>query len=242
MPITWLVIIALIAVFTNSQLLRKIMIRLNLGLVLFFSNPFIIHILMQAWEVPVTPIANLETYEVGIVLTGFTIQKEPEDRVYMDKGADRIMHALLLYRKGKIKKILITGGTVDIFGVESKSEASKLKDVLLLAGMPEDDIILEEKAKNTRENALFTAEILRNQFPDKKYLLITSAFHLRRATDCFTKAGIEVFPFSTDFYTSDSNSLSLIGYLIPSENSFHRWNVLIHEVTGYLVYKLIGYC
>ena len=59
--------------------------------------------------------------------------------------------------------------------------------------MPADRIELEEKAASTRENALFTAAMLRGwQGPPP--VLLTSDYHMFRARKCFEKAGIAVAP------------------------------------------------
>jgi uncharacterized SAM-binding protein YcdF (DUF218 family) len=241
-PPVWVIFILIFAVFTRRKRLKRRLFRMGLGLTLLFSNFFIANGLMLLWEIPPTPLAEIkESYSVGIVLTGITMNqyKAPDDRVYLREGADRIMHALLLYREGKIKKILITGGSIDITGEVHASEAKYLADILRLAQVPEEDIILETKARNTRENAQFSKEILDKKFPNQSYLLITSAFHLRRARACFEKVGLKVTPFSAAFYSYDFKWDA--SNIIPSARAWYIWAVLIHEVTGYVVYKVVGY-
>ncbi|GAB3810997.1 hypothetical protein GCM10028895_00740 [Pontibacter rugosus] len=120
-------------------------------------------------------------------------------------------------------------------------EAEQLKNILLLAGVPEADVITEPHAVNTRENALYTADVLQKHPEWQKVLLVTSAFHMRRAAGCFGQAGI-IF----DTYPADFNALEPefeIGkILIPSAIAFEGWELLIHEIAGYVVYKLLGYC
>ena len=61
--------------------------------------------LMYDWEPPPKDFHSLPDYEVGIILTGVTnIDKTPKDRTYFNKGADRVTHAVQLYKMGKIKK------------------------------------------------------------------------------------------------------------------------------------------
>ena len=85
------------------------------------------------------------------------------------------------------------------------SEARLLAKVLADCQVPEEDIILEEKARNTYENALYSQKILTKIFPNQTYLLITSAFHTPRALACFRKQQLKVKAFSTDFYSFDRN-------------------------------------
>lgn len=205
------------------------------------SNPVITNFVFKQWEIPPTPIEQLKSSPtVGVVLSG-VIKKEklPHDRVYFSEGADRITHALQLYKSGKIQKIVITGGQ----GTFSKSpirEATQLKEVMLMCEVPNQDIVIENQSRNTRQNAVFTAEILRNQFPDYDYLLITSAFHMRRSLLCFKKEGIETTGFSTDFKTGDYPP-RFTSYIIPDPNAIFRWHLLVKELMGLAAYKLMGY-
>jgi uncharacterized SAM-binding protein YcdF (DUF218 family) len=238
MPLTWILICLGLSIFSKSAKRKKIFFRWAVGLLLFFTNPFFINEALLAWEIPATAWEKVQKYEVGILLTGISnAQKDPADRLYLNKGGDRLTHTLILYKMGKIKKILISGGH---FFKNDIQEGREIKKILLLAGVPETDIILEEKSLNTRENALFTAKILQEQFPNQKYLLITSAFHLRRAKACFEKVGIQVNVFSVDFYSQNRSWLPA-SWLVPNEKSLYYWYVLLHEIVGYLVYKIVGY-
>lgn len=242
MPIFWVLALFVWAFWTKNPKRKRRLFRLTFLLLILLSNTFIINALLLWWEVKPMAYQDLKgDYEVGIVLTGISnTSKLPKDRIYLDLGADRIVHALQLYRLGKIKKILITGGNVDIFGNTKKSEASNLAELLHLANVPTNDIIIEEKAKNTKENALFSQAILEKSFPNKKYLLITSAFHMNRAKGCFQKVGLQVDTFSAGVHTYDWQYAGFHSF-IPSEKSFYLWHIFIHEVLGYVVYGLVGY-
>ena len=61
---------------------------------------------MLAWEPEFKGFNEVKNHEIGIVLTGVTnLSKTAYDRTFFNKGADRITHALQLYRERKIKKI-----------------------------------------------------------------------------------------------------------------------------------------
>jgi uncharacterized SAM-binding protein YcdF (DUF218 family) len=193
------------------------------------------------WEIPPTPLDMLPSdYDVAIILTGVTSTiKPPHDRVYFNKGADRVMHTVKLYKQNKVKNILVTGGSGSILNDDIK-EADEIKRVLLLCDIPEKDIIIENQSRNTRENAAFSAVVLKDKFPNKKYLLVTSAFHLRRAQACFRKEGLEPDIFSTDFYTYPRR-FTPDSLIIPTENALTKWSILVRELIGMLFYKIAGY-
>ena len=208
-------------------------------MLLFFSNEFILNQAMRAWEIPAIKIDELPSYDIGIVLSGISSPQEPRDRVYLDKGSDRILHTLQLYRLGKIKRILISGGSGRLFG-DTISEASELARIFLLCGIPSTDILTEDKSLNTRENAVLTKKFMEENNIDGKTLLITSAFHMRRARLCFKKVGLNPDIFPTDFY-SHKTKFNPAVLIIPSEKALSKWIILFHEILGMISYKLVGY-
>jgi uncharacterized SAM-binding protein YcdF (DUF218 family) len=240
LPIVWIFILLLLGLILKNPLHRKRFLIAGIALLLFLSNPFIINEALLAWEKPPVLIKELPVYDAGIVLTGITSgNKSPHDRVYFNKGADRILHALQLYREGKIRKIIISGGSGAILE-RYATEADELHKILQMAKVPEADILVENKSRNTRENALFTKELLEQNPELKSTLLITSAFHMRRAEGCFQKAGLNPAIFPADFYSVD-RSFTPDDLLLPQEYCLSYWSVLVHEMVGFCMYKVLGY-
>lgn len=242
MPLT-IVMILIIggAVFIRKKWGKKCLWS-GIGLLLFFTNPFLSNLALLAWEPEFKKFEEIGTYDYGIVLTGVTnLSKTAYDRTFFNKGADRITHALQLYRMGKIKKILITGGQ-GLNPVNPQSESELLKRFLIMTGMPESDILIEDQSKNTRENAAFTKALLEKNgiSTDQKYLLITSAFHMTRAKGCFDKVGMNTETFPTDYYSHDLK-YDIPSLLFPDPFSLEYWTKLFKEWIGILVYKLAGY-
>lgn len=89
----------------------------------------------------------------------------------------RTQEAIKLYREGYAPKLLFSGAALDPL---SPSNAKAMQDLALGAGVPESDILLEEGAVNTEENAKKSQGILdSNKY--KKIILVTSPYHQRRA-------------------------------------------------------------
>ena len=241
MPYTQMVAFYLLALFLKNPKWKRGFLYIGTFYLIFFSNRFIANEVLCSWEIPPTPISEMDTnYMAGIVLGGVTNSDiEPRDRVYFYKGADRITHAVQLYKNGIIKKILVSGGSSNIINREYK-EADNLYRFLLLCDIPEEDILVEKEARNTHENAKFSAEILEAEFPGEKHLVITSAFHLRRAMGCFKKTGLRVDGFSADFY-GKKRKYTPDRFLIPDISAFADWQMVIREWQGFLFYKISGY-
>ncbi len=210
-------------------------------LLFFFSNQFIANLTMKAWEVPATPYRKMRPHKLGIVLTGTTIPLlEPDDRVYFQRGADRVVHTVQLYHLGLIDKILVSGGSGRIVG-ESKREADLLKQVMVMMHIPADSIIIENDSRNTHESAVAVAPMLDSLgIAANDCLLITSAFHVRRSRACFRKVGLDLEAFSTDFYSQPLYFTPEVLF-VPSVEALLIWHKLTKEWVGLLGYKLAGY-
>jgi len=240
-PLTIIIILLLWGLIDKKALRRKKLLWAATILLLFFSNSFIVNEVLLLWEVPPTPLKEIgKQYDLGIVLTGVAnTQKSPHDRVYLEKGADRATHAIQLYRQGVINKILISGGSSRLIKNKLK-EADNLALVFRTCGIPEADILIENQGRNTYESAVNCASLIEDQAKDHSVVLITSAFHMRRASACFQKAGLEVDKFSADFYTFD-RKFTPDTWLLPSQGAIHKWTIIIKEWVGIVAYKVSGY-
>lgn len=240
MPITWLVVLMLWAWLTKSVKRRKKLLGISLVLVVILTNPLLVNILFLKWEIPATPFDKVKNYDVGVVLTGFAQESRyPQDRVYLNQAADRVVHTIKLYKEKKIKYILICGAEYDLAN-KGKTTYKSAREIFTYAGIPDSVIFAEPHSRNTRENALFGKAFLDSKFPKQKYLIITSAYHIRRAKGCFEKVGLKADTFSVDFWST--NTYFSIPLCLPSEDAFTKWSKFIHEIVGYCVYSLVGYC
>lgn len=240
-PLLWILLFLILGLVWRRREVRRYFLLTGVGLLLLLSNPFLLNEAWLAWEKPPVPLREMPQYDAGILLTGVTSgTKSPHDRVYFNKGADRLLHTLMLYREGLIKKIIVSGGSGAITA-RYATEADELKKVLLQAGVPDSVILVENTSRNTRENARLTAELLKQHPELQRNLLITSAFHMRRAEGCFHKVGMHPAIFPTDFYSSDRR-FSPEDLIIPQESALTQWSVLLHEMVGFGIYKLMGYC
>jgi uncharacterized SAM-binding protein YcdF (DUF218 family) len=242
MPYTQMVIWFILALVLRSKVWRRNFFILGMIYLAFFSNRFIVNEALVIWEIPPTPIESLDsTYGAGIVLGGMINSlREPRDRIYFYRGVDRINHTIQLYKAGIIRKILVTGGSGSLAHPEVK-EALDMHRYLLMCGVRDQDIFVEGNSRNTHENALYSSRILEEKnLHSEKHLVITSAYHLRRALQCFEKTGLNVDGFSTDFY-GHHRELRPDHLFIPDPSAFADWHLIVRELAGLLFYKMAGY-
>lgn len=241
-PLGLVFVCLFITLKTKNKTLRNRFLIGAMIILYCFSNRLIINELTLLWEMPPTARINLPKHEVGIVLTGGLMneEKQPTANLYLGKHADRFAQAILLYKEHKIEKILISGGDLGYLTKPVRKEGQLVADFIVRCGVNSTDILLDTLSVNTYENAKFSAITLRKHFPNKRYLLITSATHLPRAVACFKKQKINVTPFGSDYTTHERKFLGI--YLIPTEDALLESKALIHELWGYVAYKIMGYC
>ncbi|MFT4681255.1 MAG: uncharacterized SAM-binding protein YcdF (DUF218 family) [Flavobacteriales bacterium] len=239
-PFTWVMILLLVALITSNQARRKRMLLWAFGMIIFFSNSFIINELVRAWEVDVISLEDIDPrIKTAIMLGGGVYHDKENDRVKYGKNADRYLSVLELYKHRKINKILITGGAANYLEPWAK-ESEIIKRLYLLCGIPSKDVLVEGKSMNTYENALYAKEILAKT-GEQKFLLITSSSHIRRAKACFVKQGIDVqvYPAAKGVGV---RRWEIDYLLVPQIDNFGKWRSLIHEWLGFVTYKILGRC
>lgn len=152
-------------------------------------------------------------------------------------SVDRIIQAERLWRRGKAPIVVISGGS-GLLLQRGEPEAQTLQRWLLERGLPPAAIVVEDRSRNTAENAIETAQIAK-QRGWRRVILVTSAFHMYRAERCFRKAGLEVLPFPTDYYRSVI-APGPEGYM-PAPGALSLATVAIKEYAGIVAYWLRGY-
>ncbi len=238
-PLVWIITLLFFAFYSKNEIRKRKCLKWALGLTLFFSNSFIFDEFVRAWEIPATKYSDLKTYNAGIVLGGMSVNDEKLDRVQFYRGVDRLIQAIDLYKRGIIKKIIFTGGSGRLLHPEMK-EGELVKPYILKMGVAAEDLYIENESQNTRENAEFTKKLIEKEKIEGDFLIITSAFHMRRGLGCFKKVGIKADPYSTDRYAGP-RKFEFDSIFIPNISPLNDWTGFIHEMIGYITYKLMGY-
>lgn len=225
--------------------------RLALGLAVFAGG------WLWLWSMPVFSdwvrrslegeVEMLEASEVEpgdvIVLLGGGVGPAPPDWPYpnLNSASDRVWHAARLYHAGKAPRIIASGGFA--YSRESaQSEAAAMREFLVDLGVPEQDVVLEEQSRNTRENAILTAQWLQSEGLER-VLLVTSALHMPRSLATFRAAGVEAIPAATDFEVrrpGEPAPWDLRRY-IPSASALEGSTRAFKEHVGFWVYRWRGW-
>jgi uncharacterized SAM-binding protein YcdF (DUF218 family) len=233
-PICWIFILLGFAYF--SQYTKRLILLIT-GALLLFSNGWFVNQCYLAYESPQVKLKN--TYQWCIILGGGMMRAG--DGYRTGETADRFIQPLLLYKKGIVKKLLITGGNVNIKGlkIDLTQESKKVKEVLITMGVNPEDIYQEENARNTHENAVYTKQLLKPNLKERM-VLVTSAMHMPRAQACYIKEGFLIDAYPADIKKKDTPS-GILDLVIPQERNLSKFAELIREMAGYIIYSIVGF-
>ena len=174
--------------------------------------------------------------DVIVLLGGGSIDNVPDFSGYgipTDGMIGRIVTAVRLQKYLNIP-IIVSGGKVH---KSRSSEALIAKRFLVDLGVDEGQIVIEEKSRDTYENAKYTREIcLRNGYNNP--ILVTSASHLKRSLLSFRKLGIDITPYPANFRSKGVKN-NLFYSFLPRASSLMTTSGALHEYLGILFYNLV---
>ncbi|HZY35193.1 MAG TPA: YdcF family protein [Mucilaginibacter sp.] len=230
-PFSWIVVLVIAALIVKKPALKKRMYIIASVLLFIFSNPFIQNQFAKWWDVEPVPLKKTGGYSCAIVLGGFSSELT-KGHNYFNGSADRFIQALKLFETGKVSHILVTGGNGNLIA-DSFRESDWVKTQLLEFKVPDSCIVIEDVSRNTIEDAAFTKPKLDSAHLQAPYILVTSAFHMRRSLQIFKKTKIDVIPYPCNYLAA--HGFSGVGDLIPDPSVLATWDIYIKEVTGTLV-------
>ena len=152
-----------------------------------------------------------------------------ELRGRLHRGSDRVWEAARLWHAGCAPRVLVSaGGKLEptVVAAESAAIAALLTDL----GVPASALVLEADSRNTQGNAAFSRERLA-PWGVERILLVTSAWHLRRAVALFARAGFEVVPVGAD--CRSFRACRGVACWVPSAGALEMSGLAVKEWLGY---------
>jgi uncharacterized SAM-binding protein YcdF (DUF218 family) len=131
---------------------------------------------------------------------------------------------------------LVFSGGSPAFSSERWSESDLARDLFASLGLTPDRILFENRSRNTCENAIYTAQLLKPT-EQQKWVLVTSAMDMPRAVGAFRRAGFQVLPYPVDYTTGKRATFDLSPAVGRNLGSIDH---AIHEWLGLVAYRLLG--
>lgn len=243
------ILIAAAIIFRKRTRVQLALLITALGLILVGGNRYVAVALIRSLEDRIQAPEQFEPAEAIVVLGGGTeAQASPRRTVEITGAGDRVLYAAKLYRDGLAPVVLASGGNITWLSNRPSSPAEEMAALLEFIGVPKSAIWLQEKSQNTYEDALYSAEMLKEK-GITRIILVTSAMHMPRSYALFAAQGLEVIPAPTDYYVPDyywadptqGELTSVLVNLIPTAASLSNLTNCLKEYLGLLIYRLQGW-
>ena len=231
-PIIWILTGLLLALITSNQVFKRKALIFSISLFILLSNPFLLDKFAQQWDINSAALDKDKVYSCAIILGGFS-SDAGNGEGFFNASADRFIQAVKLKSTGRVSHLLITGGNSKIIPGRFK-ESIWVRGQLLKLNIPDSSILIESYSRNTLENAFFSKYALKSRDLQPPYLLVTSAFHMRRSLYTFKKAGLQVVPYSSNFIAG-KNNISFSDF-VPQAEVLNKWGTYFKELIGFGIY------
>jgi uncharacterized SAM-binding protein YcdF (DUF218 family) len=236
-PFWWIIILLVWRLLSKNQRTKKRLLVISIIILVVFTNPFLYRSVVMLWQPQQTTLYANQKFDAGIMLGGLA-RYDKQQIGHFNINADRFIQTANLYHRGIIKKIIVSGGNGTL-SRDEPPEATFLRQELIYNGIPDADIIIENKSRNTSENAIFSKRISDSVGLKPPFVLVTSAMHMRRSVSVFRKEGFNCIPFPCD-YKITSQKISLDDTIMPDIALLRIWSDQLKEMVGLCVYRLTG--
>ena len=241
LPLTWIIGLLVLTYFVKNKKWRKGLFVTSMVLLVVFTNK---PLLQYAQYITTKKYIHQKTdkkyYRVAVIMGGYgNMDTSTMQMNYIDDRGARLWEPVRLYHAGIVEKIMISGDASIAIDAKGNSMAKGFLRYMQDGGVFENDIILEQHARNTRENAKFSIAILDSMgYKPNDCLLVTSATHMKRSLSCFATEGWQLDGYAVNIYPKPHPKLY---EFLPQWKPLTDWKELLNEWVGNVVYKIVGY-
>lgn len=262
--------------FYSSKVIWKIVSPDNLYLILLSltilmlasryqqsAKKWLLWLLLLAWLVAVFPVGNWLYYPLekqfdaqpqlpqkvdGIIVLGGSVipsLSQYWNQLETNRHHERLSQFILLAKQYPNARLVFSGGNAGLTD-GLPGEAGQVKDYFIQSGIPEHRLLMEDKARNSYENALLSKRLIQPVMGEK-WILITSAYHMPRSVGIFCQQGWPVIPYPVD-HASQPDELFIPDFRLADHaadfvEASHEWiGLLAYYLTGKIEHLIPGNC
>lgn len=224
-----LVVFALFFLYINKIKKAKLFLTFGfLWLFLISYQPFS-NALIKPLEIKYPSYLNIDSNIKYVLVLGnaHKTNKDLSDVSQLSGTAlKRLSEGIRIYKKLDNAKLIVSG----YGGDDITPHAIMAKNAAISLGVSKENILMQEKAKDTFEEALYAKKII----GDDNFILVTSASHMPRAMKIFKSENLNAIAAPTDYlHDKESSYLSF-----PKTRYLNNTTVAIHEYLGSLWFKV----
>jgi len=220
--------------FTRRQKTGKIVVSTGVILLTTISYNTFSNMLLYPLESkysPITDVSECSNVKWVAVLSGghSTDPKLSVTDQLSGTSLVRLVEGIRLHRELSNSKLLLSGGSA----FSSTSEAGAMAKMAIALGIDKNDLVLESKSKDTKDQASFVQNIIGND----KFILVTSASHMARSMALFQSKGMSPIPAPTGYLVKRIQKISP-SMFFPSANGIDKIERVVYEYLGIAWAKL----
>jgi len=232
--------VTLLLLVTGLVFRRRWICWVGVAVLWLCATPLISSQIMRAAEGWQTrrALSSVPAAQAIVVLSAGRIQPPGETGVSEWGDPDRFFGGVELYKAGKAPLLIFTGGWAP-WQPNAKPEGDILAEYAAGFGIPRDHILTTPKVTNTEEESHAIAQVLAKRLganTTPRVLLVTSAYHMRRAQMLFLRSGLQVEPVPVDFQVSRGKTFTLMD-LLPGGGPLSQSEAALRELYGLAYYR-----
>jgi uncharacterized SAM-binding protein YcdF (DUF218 family) len=232
----FLLALVFLLLFTNLKKVIFFFTKFLLILFLFFGYTPLSSFLLSKIEDFIKPSRYPIQQLTGIIVLGgsFGLELESKERnqILLNDSAERLTKALEIYKKNP-KVLILFSGYSNKPKPTDWNETDIAKKFFLDQGVRFENLIFENKSRNTFENIKYSKDIIANY--KGTWGLITSASHMPRSYYAFKTQGLILEPIIVDYKTGTSQ-IFWINFDI--KKGLVHWKLILREIVGISYYKI----
>jgi len=225
-----------VVLFLDSKKLIQSLSKSFLIIFLIFGYTPLSNFMLNKIEDYIEPSRYPVNQLTGIVVLGGSfnsgLASKERNEVSLNSSSERLTKVLEIYKKNSRVLILFSGFSGEIIP-EGWNESEMARKFFLDQGVRSENLLFENKSRNTFENTKFSKDIISNY--KGTWGLVTSASHMPRSFFAFKKQGIVLEPISVDYNTGTSKIFWLN---FDISKGLINWTTIFHEVIGLAYYKI----
>ena len=179
-----------------------------------------------------TPVAGIVVLGGGVE----TVLSAARGQLVLNDAGERMVALGDLARRHPGATVVFAGGSGRLTGDGGVSESAIVRRHAASLGVAPERITYEENSRNTRENAAFSAALVKPK-PGERWLVVTSAWHMPRAIGCFRQAGFTAAAYPVDYRTSPR----IAAFHATAGDGLFDLDIAVREWLGLLAYRMSGY-
>ena len=213
-----------------------------LSILLIFSNGVFSNLLWKFIEYPWKRLdySSVNSADAIVVLSGGREIPPGNTKIIEWHDPDRFFAGIGLYRAEKSSRLIFTGA-INPFNLDLPPEGDNYIKEAISIGIPRKDLFSTQPVLNTFQEAKEIKKLLYKEkvVKQRKIILVTSAFHMKRAKKVFEREGINVIPYPVDFNGGINLSATLRNPIkwMPTSNNLNKSSQVIREIIGRLIYR-----